>query len=136
MKDFRLLFGLVIAVSLLGQHMHDHGFLQLLDALQRSDEPRQIMPVNRAKVAKSQRIEEALPLFVHKDGFHQILQPGHQARHGLADQRNRAQAAAHSAFCVIPIPGNAQVGQVTAEGPHVASDGHLIVVENDDHPGF
>ena len=135
-EDLRLLFRFVISVTLLGQDVNDHGLLQLFNILQGLDEAWQIMTVDGAIIAETKGIEETLLLLVDKESFDRVLHPLHAPCNRLTDDRNVLKTAADDRFCVLPAAGCTQVGQVPAEGAHVAGNGHLVIIENDDHAGF
>ena len=136
MEDLRLFLCLVIAVPFLGQHMNNHRLLQFLDVLQRMDQARQIMSVNRPIIAEAQRFEKTTLLLVNKQGFDGILHPFDAVGNRPANQRDPLQAAADSGLGILPTAGSSQIRQITAQSADILGNGHLVVVKDHDQPCF
>ena len=117
----------LVAPALLRQHVKQHGVIQALEELEGLNQQRQVVPVDGAKVLQPELLEE-------QRGPQHALGGLFGAAHGR--QRRLAAEALHQprrriVEVLVALVGHDPV-EVAGNGPHVAVDRPLVVVEHDD----
>ena len=121
----------LIALALLRHHVDEQRPLVVPRAAKNANEMFEVMSVEGPDVLKAQRFEK---LAVHKQRLDQVAEFFKKLEKRQAHGGNALKAPAHAPLEGAIAPAGAQVRQVATHGAHVFGDGHLVVVEYDDHP--
>ena len=128
-KLLLLLQGRLETLSLLGEHVQEHGAVLLLEIVEGLDQRADVVTVDGAEVLQAQLFEDdAGPQHSLGDlfGFSRHTQGGHAA--DLLDE------FAGAIVQIFELRAGDDLVQVTGDGPDVLVDGPLVVVQHDDQP--
>ena len=129
MKLVRTLFGRLIALALLRQHMYHNRSVNLLRCLQYFNQAVNIMTINRSEIGKAQLLKNRGR---HHKVLHAALQTTDSLQH-ICAELHVFQPALNIIFNLIIGLASTQVIQIIAHCADVFGNRHLVVVQHNDH---
>ena len=129
MEGGGVLGGRLKTVPLLGDHVQQHGPLDLADHGQILLQLADVMAVDRADVAEAQFLEEHA---AHQAGLDRPLDLVEEPLHRIADHRQVAQQLLHLGLQAGVEGVHPQAVERFGQAAHAGANRHLVVVEDHD----
>ena len=117
------------AVALLSQHVQQDRALLVLDVAQPAPQGRQVVPVDGSDVAEAELLEEHS---AREEGLQAVAHLVDGLVGHAADERKLADDVLHMTLGVLVETGKSGPVEATGQSADSRTDGHLVVVENDE----
>ena len=120
-----------ITLAFARDHMHKHRAVGIQHGSQRFPQLRDVVPVDRRRAYDAQLLED------HGMGndelLHRFLHAAAEVGNGLAHRAAALQVLLHVVARLAVLRRCAHVTQMLHERANIVRDGHLVVVQDDDH---
>ena len=126
-----VLFGGTVALALLGNHVQKRGAIGLEAHAQRALERGNVVAGDRGRARDAELFEEHFARNDHL--FERIFRVAAQIDQAAAKRTACLERALHRIARTRVFAARALFAQITSERAHIARNGHLVVVQNNDH---